>query len=97
MKALVISDIHGSAYYGEKIKEINEKEKPDKIILLGDLYYHGPRNNLSQEYNPMKVAQTLNSLKDKLLVIRGNCDAEVDETISEFKFHDHILMEINGK
>ena len=97
MKALVISDIHGSGYYGEKIKEINEKEKPDKIILLGDLYYHGPRNNLSQEYNPMKVAQTLNSLKDKLLVVRGNCDAEVDETISEFKFQDHILMEINGK
>ena len=92
MKALVISDIHGSGYYGEKIKEINEKEKPDKIILLGDLYYHGPRNDLSQEYNPMKVAQTLNSLKEKLLVVRGNCDAEVDETISEFKFHDHILM-----
>lgn len=97
MKALVISDIHGSGYYGEKIKEINEKEKPDKIILLGDLYYHGPRNDLSQEYNPMKVAQMLNSLKDKLLVVRGNCDAEVDETISEFKFQDHILMEINGK
>ena len=76
----------------EKIKEINEKEKPDKIILLGDLYYHGPRNDLSQEYNPMKVAQMLNSLKDKLLVVRGNCDAEVDETISEFKFQDHILM-----
>ena len=49
MKALVISDIHGSGYYGEKIKEINEKENPDKIILLGDLYYHGPRNDLSQE------------------------------------------------
>lgn len=97
MKALVISDIHGSGYYAEKIKEINEKEKPDKIILLGDLYYHGPRNNLSQEYEPMKVAEILNSLKDKLLVVKGNCDAEVDEMISDFKFEDHILTEINGK
>lgn len=97
MKALIISDIHGSGYYGEKIKEINEREKPDQIILLGDLYYHGPRNNLSQEYEPMKVAKILNSLKDKLLVVRGNCDAKVDETISEFEFQDHILMEINGK
>ena len=97
MKVLVISDIHGSGYYAEKIKEINEREKPDKIVLLGDLYYHGPRNDLSQEYNPMKVAEILNSLKDKLLVIRGNCDAEVDEMISEFEFNDHILMEINGK
>lgn len=97
MKVLVISDIHGSGYYGEKIKEINDKENPDKIIILGDLYYHGPRNNLSQEYNPMKVAKVLNSLKDKLLVVKGNCDAEVDESISEFKFQDHILMNINGK
>ena len=97
MKALVISDIHGSGYYADKIREIVERENPEKIILLGDLYYHGPRNDLSQEYNPMKVAETLNSMKDKLLVIRGNCDAEVDEMISEFKFNDHILMEINGK
>lgn len=97
MKVLVISDIHGSGYYADKIKEINEREKTEKIILLGDLYYHGPRNDLSQEYAPMKVAKILNSLKDKLLVVRGNCDAEVDEMISEFKFNDHILMEINGK
>jgi len=97
MKVLVISDIHGSGYYAGKIKEINEKEKPDKIILLGDLYYHGPRNNLSQEYAPMEVAKVLNSLKEKLLVVKGNCDAEVDEMISEFEFQDHILMEIDGK
>ena len=97
MKVLVISDIHGSGYYAEKIKEINEKENPDKIVLLGDLYYHGPRNDLSQEYNPMKVAEILNSLKEKLLVVKGNCDAEVDEMISEFKFEDHIIMDINDK
>lgn len=97
MKVLILSDIHGSGYYAEKIKEIVERENPDKIVLLGDLYYHGPRNDLSQEYNPMKVAEIFNSLKDKLLVVRGNCDAEVDEMISQFKFEDHILMEINGK
>lgn len=97
MKVLVISDIHGSSYYAEKIKEIVEKENPDKIILLGDVYYHGPRNDLTQEYAPMKVAEVLNSLKDKLLVVKGNCDAEVDEMISDFKFEDHLLLDINGK
>ena len=97
MKVLVISDIHGSSYYAEKIKEIVARENPDKIILLGDLYSHGPRNDLTQEYAPMKVAEILNSLKDKLLVVKGNCDAEVDEMISDFKFEDHLLLDINGK
>lgn len=97
MKVLVISDIHGSSYYARKIEEIVEKENPEKIVLLGDLYYHGPRNELSQEYSPMEVAKILNSLKDKLMVVRGNCDAEVDEMISEFKFEEHILTNINGK
>lgn len=97
MKVLVISDIHGSSYYASRIKEIVSKENPDQIILLGDLYYHGPRNDLSQEYAPMKVAEVLNSLKEKLLVVKGNCDAEVDEMISEFKFEDHLLLNINGK
>ena len=97
MKVLVISDIHGSSYYVETIKEIVARENPDKIILLGDLYYHGPRNDLTQEYAPMKVAEILNSLKDKLLVVKGNCDAEVDEMISDFRFEDHLLLDINGK
>lgn len=97
MKVLVVSDIHGSSYYAEKIKEIVERENPEQIILLGDLYYHGPRNELSQEYAPMKVAEVLNSLKDKLLVVKGNCDAEVDEMISDFKFEDHLLLDVNGK
>ena len=96
MKLLIISDIHGSSFYAKKIEEIYKREKPDKIVLLGDLYYHGPRNDLTQEYNPMEVAKILNSLKDKLLVVKGNCDAEVDEMISEFKFQDNIEMEVNG-
>ena len=86
MKVLVVSDIHGSGYYAEKLEEIVKIEQPEKIVLLGDLYY-----------NPMKVAGILNKLKDRLMVVRGNCDAEVDEMISEFKFEDHILTEINGR
>ena len=78
MKVFVVSDIRGSDYYAEKIKEINEKEKPDKIVLLGDLYYHGPRNPLTKEYGPMKVAGILNDLQEKIIAVRGNCDAQVD-------------------
>jgi hypothetical protein len=96
MKYLVVSDIHGSNYYAKKINEIYEKENPDKIILLGDLYYHGPRNDLTEEYNPMEVSKILNSYKDKILCTRGNCDAEVDEMISDFKFEEKIELNING-
>ena len=97
MKYVVVSDIHGSNYYANKIKEIVDVEQPDKIILLGDLYYHGPRNPLTKEYNPMEVAKTLNSFKDKILCVRGNCDAEVDEMISEFEFQENIELEIQNK
>lgn len=97
MKILVISDIHGSNYYAHKINEIYEKEKPNKIILLGDLYYHGPRNPLTKEYSPMEVSKILNKYKDIILCTRGNCDAEVDEMISEFKFEQNIEQTINGK
>lgn len=96
MKYLVISDIHGSGFYANKIQEIYNKENPDKIILLGDLYYHGPRNDLTQEYNPMEVAKVLNGYKDIILCTKGNCDAEVDEMISEFKFEENIELNING-
>lgn len=97
MKYLVISDIHGSNYYAKKIEEIYNKENPDKIILLGDLYYHGPRNPLTEEYNPIEVSNLLNNLKDVILCTRGNCDADVDEMISEFEFNDNIELDINGK
>lgn len=97
MKLLIISDIHGSSYYAEKIKEIEKREQPEQIILLGDLYYHGPRNDLTQEYNPMKVAGVLNDFNDKIKAVRGNCDAEVDEMISYFKFEPYIQMQVNGK
>ena len=97
MKILVVSDIHGSKYYAEKIKEIFEIEKAEKIILLGDLYYHGPRNPLTKEYDPKAVCEKLNSLSENILCVKGNCDAEVDEMISNFKFNDNINLELNGK
>ena len=69
----------------------------DEIILLGDLYYHGPRNPLTEEYAPKDVADILNSHKDKILAVRGNCDAEVDQMISEFKLEENLRLEIGGK
>ena len=97
MKYLVVSDIHGSLFYANKILDIIKSEKVNKLILLGDLYYHGPRNKLPEDYNPMEVSKLLNSLKDIIYCVKGNCDAEVDEMISEFKFKKNIKMEINNK
>ncbi len=97
MKLLVVSDIHGSAYYTREMLEIKKRENPEKIILLGDLYYHGPRNPLPREYAPMEVANILNSIKEELIVIKGNCDAEVDEMISEFKFNNNLTLNIKEK
>lgn len=97
MKILVVSDIHGSNYYMDKIIEIYNKEKADRIILLGDLYYHGPRNPLPKDYNPMEVSKKLNSMKEIIRSVKGNCDAEVDEMISEFELENMIKEEINGK
>lgn len=97
MKLLVVSDIHGSGYYARKLEALVKAENPDKIILLGDLYYHGPRNPLTNEYSPSEVCNILNSLKDKILAVKGNCDAEVDQMISEFKIEDHIYYDYEGK
>lgn len=97
MKLLIVSDIHGSGYYANKLLEIVKQENPDKIVLLGDLYYHGPRNPLTEKYGPMEVANILNSLKDKILAVKGNCDAEVDEMISEFGFENNIVLNENGR
>ena len=86
MKILIASDIHGSAYFTKKLVKIIESENFDKIILLGDIYYHGPRNKLPKGYNPMKVAEYLNQYSDKIKCIKGNCDSEVDQMISKFSF-----------
>ncbi|WP_010240472.1 phosphodiesterase [Clostridium arbusti] len=83
-KLFFISDIHGSLYYLKKILEIYESEKADYIIILGDELYHGPRNPLPKEYNPKEVAQLLNTYKDKIIAVRGNCDSEVDEMVLDY-------------
>ena len=84
MKLMFASDIHGSAYYAGKLIEAYKKEQPEKLILLGDLLYHGPRNDLPRDYAPKKVIEILNGVKDKLLCVRGNCDTEVDQMVLDF-------------
>lgn len=97
MKFLIASDLHGSAYYAEKIVKIMEEINADKLILLGDIYNHGPRNPLPKGYETMSVSDILNGIKDKLIVIKGNCDSEVDKMISEFDFNDNSVIISNGK
>ena len=92
MKFLIASDIHGSYFYTQKIIDIMQKENADMLILLGDIYNHGPRNNLPNEYEPMQVAKLLNGIKENLIVIKGNCDSQVDTMISEFDFIDHTIL-----
>lgn len=84
MKWMIASDLHGSAYYCRKMLEAFEREGADRLFLLGDLLYHGPRNDLPREYAPKKVIPLLNGKKEKLLCVRGNCDAEVDQMVLEF-------------
>lgn len=84
MKLLIASDIHGSACYLKKLLARHEAEQPDKILLLGDILYHGPRNDLPRDYAPKEVIRLLNSRKDEILCVRGNCDTEVDQMVLEF-------------
>lgn len=84
MKWMIGSDIHGSAYYCEKLLEAYDREKADRLVLLGDILYHGPRNDLPKEYNPKKVIELLNERKQEILCVRGNCDTEVDQMVLKF-------------
>lgn len=81
---MIASDIHGSAYYCDKMIQAFNREKADKLVLLGDLLYHGPRNGLSKDYNPKAVAEMLGEFADKILCVRGNCDSEVDQMVLPF-------------
>ena len=84
MKYIIASDIHGSAYWCEQLLLAFEFEGADKLVLLGDLLYHGPRNDFPDEYSPKKVFEMLNGIKDKLVCVRGNCDSEVDQMVLDF-------------
>lgn len=84
MKIMVASDIHGSALYCRKMLDAFEREQADRLLLLGDLLYHGPRNDLPAGYAPKEVIPLLNAQKNRLLCVRGNCDTEVDQMVLEF-------------
>lgn len=84
MKLMIASDLHGSAYYTLLLLTAMDREQPDRLLLLGDLLYHGPRNDLPREYAPKQVIQLLNARKSQLLCVRGNCEAEVDQMVLEF-------------
>ena len=84
MKWMIASDLHGSYYYAQQLQQAFEREQADRLLLLGDLLYHGPRNDLPRDYAPKKVIPLLNSLAPKLLCVRGNCDAEVDQMVLNF-------------
>lgn len=84
MKIMIASDIHGSAYYAEKMMEVYRQSGAERLVLLGDLLYHGPRNDLPRDYAPKKVIELLNAAADEILCVRGNCDTEVDQMVLDF-------------
>lgn len=105
MKWLIASDIHGSEYYCRKLLEAFEKEQADRILLLGDILYHGPRNDLPKDYHPKAVISLLNAHKTSIICVRGNCDTEVDQMVLEFPVladycilseSDHLIYATHG-
>jgi len=84
MKWMIASDIHGSAYWCEKLLEDFEREGAQGLLLLGDLLYHGPRNALPRDYEPQRAAEMLNAHSEHIMAVRGNCDAEIDQMLLSF-------------
>lgn len=84
MKWMIAADLHGSCYYCKELLKAYDRERADRLLLLGDILYHGPRNDLPKEYAPKKVIELLNSRKEDILCVRGNCDTEVDQMVLEF-------------
>ena len=98
MKIMFASDIHGSYKYAKLMKERFIAEKAEKLVLLGDLLYHGPRNDLPEEYAPKKVIELLNGMKNDILCVRGNCEAEVDQMVLSFPcMADYAVMYLDGR
>ena len=96
MKLLIASDIHGSAKYCRLLLEAFKRENADKLLLLGDILYHGPRNPLPEEYAPKDVVEMLSEVKEKIMCIRGNCDAEIDQTVLPFPLSDYAAVYADG-
>lgn len=98
MKYMFASDVHGSAYFCRKMLEAYREEGAERLVLLGDLLYHGPRNDLPKEYAPKEVIAMLNDKKDEIYTVRGNCEAEVDQMVLEFPvLAEYCVLVIEGK
>lgn len=98
MKYMFASDIHGSAYYCRKMLEAYDREKAERLVILGDILYHGPRNDLPKEYAPKEVIALLNERKNDIYAVRGNCEAEVDQMVLNFPvLADYCVLELEGR
>lgn len=98
MKLVIASDIHGSAYWCERLMEQIELENPDTVVLLGDLLYHGPRNDLPKGHDPKSVVKMLNGMASRILAVRGNCEAEVDQMVLDFPcMADYAVLMDGGR
>ncbi|MDO4467710.1 MAG: phosphodiesterase [Bacillota bacterium] len=97
MKWMIASDLHGSYTYTKKLLAAYERENASQLILLGDILYHGPRNDLPKDYNPKKVIELLNSYKTEICCVRGNCDTEVDQMVLEFPILSEYALFSNEK
>lgn len=84
MKYFIASDIHGSEKFCRLMIQQFEKEQAHRLVLLGDLLYHGPRNDLPEQYAPKKVIELLDGIKNKIICVKGNCDGEVDQMVLHF-------------
>ena len=98
MRVMIASDIHGSAYYCKALLAAFEAEQADRLLLLGDILYHGPRNDLPRDYAPKEVISMLNEMKEKLLCVCGNCDAAVDQMVLEFPIlADYCILPVGDR
>lgn len=98
MKLMFAGDLHGSAFYARRLQELYLREQADKLILLGDLLYHGPRNDLPREYAPKEVIAILNEMKQHILAVRGNCESEVDQMVLQFPvMADYAVLWLDGR
>ena len=98
MKIMIASDIHGSAYFCRRLLEAFEREQADRLLLLGDILYHGPRNDLPRDYAPKAVLAMLNGQKDRIFCVRGNCDTEVDQMVLQFPIlADYCILPVGER